>query len=360
MAIGQNGTVGGNNIQYDPSSYPAVIGYDKIGIFAGMFNNASVYEPRFSLRGSGGNYLRWNGSTLDINGDIFANSGTFNGTINASAGNFVGNMTVAGNLTGDAVRTYQPGVAMVPNRLLNFRNLIPAVSSSTGIYTLYRETGVEGSISVQATPGDAKTQIDYDLTAVTYTARYIAGYARIDKSMLQDLPFLQSALPQMLLRDFYKAEDAKFYADLSGAATGSTTTTATVDVEQIIDYITNLEGADFAVNGIVVNPKQWGRLLLTKPSDYSIPGGVTITSDGNIAIAGIPVFKSSFIADDKVLLGDWNMAKRVVVDDLKVEFFEQDSDNIQKNLVTVRIEAREVLAIDRLDAFVFADLGNVA
>jgi hypothetical protein len=100
--------------------------------------------------------------------------------------------------------------------------------------------------------------------------------------------------------------------------------------------------------------------LLTKPADYSIPGGVTITPDGNIAIAGIPIFKSSFIADDKVLVGDWNMAKRVVVDDLKVEFFEQDSDNIQKNLVTVRIEAREVLAIDRVDAFVFADLGNVA
>lgn len=272
----------------------------------------------------------------------------------------VGNMTVAGNLTGDAQRTYQPGVAAVPNRLLNFRDLIPAVSSATGIYTLYRETGSEGSISVQSTPGDAKTQIDYDLTAVTYTARYIAGFARIDKSMLQDLPFLQTALPQMLLRDFYKAEDAKFYADLSGAATGSTTTSATVDVEQIIDYVANLESADFAVNGIVVNPKQWARLITTKPADYSVPGGVTITADGNIAIAGIPVYKSSFIADDKVLLGDWNMAKRVVVDDLKVEFFEQDSDNVQKNLVTCRIEAREVLAIDRLDAFVFADLGNVA
>lgn len=272
----------------------------------------------------------------------------------------VGNMTVAGNLTGDAIRTYQPGVAMVPNRLLNFRNLIPSVSSATGIYTLYRETGSEGSISVQSTPGDAKTQIDYDLTAVTYTARYIAGYARVDKSMLQDLPFLQSALPEMLLRDFYKAEDAKFFTDLSGAATGSTTTSATVDVEQIIDYVANLEGADFQVNGIVVNPKQWARLITTKPADYSVPGGVTITADGNIAIAGIPVFKSSFIADDKVLLGDWNMAKRVVVDDLKIEFFEQDSDNVQKNLVTVRIEAREVLAIDRPDAFVYADLGNVA
>lgn len=272
----------------------------------------------------------------------------------------VGNMTVSANLTGDAQRTYQPGVAAVPNRLLNFRDLIPAVSSATGIYTLYRETGSEGSISEQGTPGNAKTQIDYDLTAVTYTARYIAGFARVDKSMLQDLPFLQTALPQMLLRDFYKAEDAKFYADLSGAATGSTTTSATVDVEQIIDYVANLESADFQVNGIVVNPKQWARLVVTKPADYSVPGGVTIDANGNINIAGIPVYKSSFIADDKVLLGDWNMAKRVVVDDLKVEFFEQDSDNVQKNLVTCRIEAREVLAIDRLDAFVFADLGNVA
>jgi HK97 family phage major capsid protein len=271
-----------------------------------------------------------------------------------------GVMTTTANLTGDAVRTYQPGVAMVPTRKVNFRDLIPAVNSATGIYTLYRETGSAGSIGVQANFGDPKNLVDYDLTAVTFTARYIAGYARVDKSMLQDLPFLQSALPDMLLRDFYKAEDSNFYTVLSGAATGSTTTTATVDAEQIIDYIANLESNDFSVNGIVVNPKQWARLLQTKPSDYSVPGGFTITAGGEIAIAGIPVFKSSFVADDKVLLGDWNMAKRVVVDDLKVEFFEQDSDNVQRNLVTVRIEAREVLAIDRPDAFVFADLGNVA
>jgi HK97 family phage major capsid protein len=271
-----------------------------------------------------------------------------------------GVMTTTANLTGDAVRTYQPGVAMVPSRKVNFRDLIPAVNSATGIYTLYRETGSAGSIGVQANFGDPKNLVDYDLTAVTFTARYIAGYARVDKSMLQDLPFLQSALPDMLLRDFYKAEDSNFYTVLSGAATGSTTTTATVDAEQIIDYIANLESNDFSVNGIVVNPKQWARLLQTKPADYSVPGGFTITAGGEIAIAGIPVFKSSFVADDKVLLGDWNMAKRVVVDDLKVEFFEQDSDNVQRNLVTVRIEAREVLAIDRPDAFVFADLGNVA
>jgi hypothetical protein len=39
-----------------------------------MYNGAT-YEPRFSLRGSGGNYLRWNGSTLDISGAITVTGG---------------------------------------------------------------------------------------------------------------------------------------------------------------------------------------------------------------------------------------------------------------------------------------------
>ena len=41
-----------------------------------MYNNSSVYEPRFSLRGSGGNYLRWNGSALEMNGSITISGGS--------------------------------------------------------------------------------------------------------------------------------------------------------------------------------------------------------------------------------------------------------------------------------------------
>jgi HK97 family phage major capsid protein len=273
----------------------------------------------------------------------------------------VGTMTSANNLTGDVVRTYQQNPALVPSPLLNMRDLVPAINSATGAYVIYRETGGEGSISSQATPGDPKTQKDYDLTAVIYNATYIAGFVRIAKQMLQDLPFMQTALPQMLLRDFYKAENSIMYTALSTAATGSTTTTYTADVEQIIDWTANLEAADFSVNGIVINPKDWATILITHPTNaaYSVPGGVVINPlTGGIMIAGIPVYKASFIPKDKVLLGDWSQAKRVVVDDLKVEFFEQDSDNVQRNLVTVRVESREVLAIDRPDAFVFGDLGN--
>lgn len=274
----------------------------------------------------------------------------------------VGTMTSANNLTGDVVRTYQSYPALVPSPLLNMRDLVGSVNSATGSYVIYRETGAEGSISEQTTPGNPKTQRDYDLTQVIFTANYIAGFVRIAKQMLQDLPFMQTALPQMLLRDFYKAENTIMYTALSTAATGSTTTSYTADVEQIIDWVANLEAADFPVNGIVINPKDWATILITHPTNaaYSVPGGVVINPvTGGIMIAGIPVYKASFIPRDKVLLGDWTQAKRVVVDDLKVEFFEQDSDNVQRNLITVRVESREVLAIDRPDAFVFADLGNV-
>jgi HK97 family phage major capsid protein len=269
----------------------------------------------------------------------------------------VGDMTVANNLTGSSVFTYQPGVAMVPAQIINFADLVPTVNSATGTYVIYRETGGEGSIAVTA-PGVSKPQKDYDLTAVTFNASYIAGYTRYAKQMAQDLPFLTSFLPQALRRDYFKAENAIFYAALAAAATVSTTA-KTVDVEQLIDDLGTLESLDYAANGIVVNPKDWANIAVTKPNDYSLPGIVSFVN-GKLTINGVPVYKASWIPADKYLIGDWSYAKKIVTDGLAVEFFEQDADNVTKNLITARIESRTVLGIDMPTAFILGDFGNVA
>jgi HK97 family phage major capsid protein len=267
----------------------------------------------------------------------------------------VGDMTVSANLTGASVATYQPGAALVPSQLINFADLVPTVNSATGTYVIYRETGGEGSISAQ-TPGVAKTQKDYDFTAVTFNAAYIAGYARYAKQMAQDLPFLASSLPTMLRRDYFKAENLNFYTALAAAATVSTSA-KTVDVEQVIDDMGTLEATDYMVNGIVMNPKDWASIAMTKPNDYSLPGIVQFVN-GKLTINGIPVYKASWIPVDKYLIGDWSYAKKVVVDGLAVEFFEQDADNVTKNLITARIESRTVLGIDMPAAFILGDFGN--
>jgi HK97 family phage major capsid protein len=270
----------------------------------------------------------------------------------------VGDMTIAANLTGGAVKTYQPGVVMNPSQKINFSDLVPTISSATGIYIVYKENGAgEGSISTQ-TEGGNKSQRDYDFTEVTYNASYLSGYTRFSKQMSQDLPFLQSFLPDALRRDYLKAENLQFYTALAAAATASTTA-KTVDVEQVVDDMGALEAADYEANGIVMNPKDWYSIALTKPSDYSLPG-VVMFQNGVLTINGVPVYKATWCPVDKYIIGDWSNAKKVAVDGLAVEFFEQDGNNVTQNKITARIEQRVVLAIDDAKGFILGDFGNVA
>jgi ribosomal protein L9 len=264
----------------------------------------------------------------------------------------VGTMTLGNNLTGDGQATYNQRQGLVPAQKVNFRDLIPTAVSPTGLYVTYRETGTEGSIGIQ-TEGNPKSQIDYDLTEVKVVSDYIAGFARFSKQMMFQLPFLQNTLQRMLLRDFYKKENATFFNVASLAATGSTTTAATVDAEQLVDWIANQLDANFDASFALVSYAQWADLLKTKPTDYSVPGGFAIDANGNIRIAGVPVIGASWVTNDKALIIDANYIERVETEGLRVEFSYEDSDNFQRNLVTARVECFEDINIMRTDAMIY-------
>jgi HK97 family phage major capsid protein len=271
------------------------------------------------------------------------------------------NMTTSGNLTGSPVISYIPTPVILPRQAINFRDLVPAIQTSTGLITIFRENGLtspqEGAIAQQLTQGALKEQIGYDFTNVQFTANYISGFVRISKQMLQDLPFLQSYLPQMLLRDYYKRENAIFVAAQISAALG-TNSAGGNDAETFINDIALLEENNFTVNGIVTTPTVWGKIMKTGyPStgtSYSVPGGFTIAANGDVMVAGIPVIKASWMPSGDAIIADWSQSQVATVDGLKVEFFEQDSDNVQRNLITVRVEARVVLITGQPYAFTVA------
>ncbi len=271
------------------------------------------------------------------------------------------NMTTAGNLTGSPVISYLPTPVILPRQAINVRDLVPAVQTATGLITLFRENGLtspqEGALAAQTTQGALKEQVGYDFTNVQFTANYIGGFVRISKQMLQDLPFLQSYLPQMLLRDYYKRENAIFVAALIAAALGSAQSGGN-DAEKFINNIAALETNNFTVNGIVVTPTIWATLMLTgypsTATSYSVPGGITISPNGDVMIAGVPVIKASWMPTGDAIIGDWSQAQVATVDGLKVEFFEQDSDNVQRNLITVRVECRCVFITGQPYAFTVA------
>ena len=282
----------------------------------------------------------------------------------------VGNMTEAVNLTGDITRQYANQVYALPSRKVHMRSLLPIGSLSQGLFTFPYESGGEGAPATQ-TQGSAKAQVDFDITMKDAAAQYIAGYVRISRQMLDDIPAMTSFLQSRLLEKYLVAEDAQILSgdgtapNLQGilpvatAATGA----ATVDVEQLVQAIAQLETSNYSATGILVNPTDWAAIMNTKNTNsaYTLPASTVVTTDGSVSIAGIPLYKSTAIAVDKFVVGDWSMGAQIMQNQgISVQFSEFDGDNFTKNMITVRVEARIALPIYYTGAWIYGDFGNVA
>jgi HK97 family phage major capsid protein len=287
--------------------------------------------------------------------ELKSSGGSF--TMNLKA---VGNMLLSSSLTGDSVATYNQQQAILPAQKLNFRDLVSTVQSATGTFVTYKESGSEGAITAQ-TEGADKGQIDYDLTEVKTVNAYIAGFATFSKQMMKSLPFIEQTLTRMMLRDFFKAENASFFGTVSAAATGSTTHAATDDVEEIIQLIGNQKTANFNASYALVSPAQMARLIIGTYNKgyYAGAGAVVLNGVGGLTIFGTPVFEASWVTDDKVLIFDRDYIERVEVEGLNVTFSYENGSNFVQNLVTARIECYEAVNLMLPTAAIYADLGNV-
>lgn len=282
----------------------------------------------------------------------------------------VGSMTEAVNLTGDIPRAYANQVYGLPSRKVHVRSLLPVGSISQGLFTFPYESGGEGAPAAQV-QGSAKAQVDFDITMANAPAQVIAGYVRISRQMLDDVPAMTSFLQARLLEKYLVAEDAQLLSGngtapnlqgILGVATAATGG-ATVDVEQLVQAISQVEASNYSATGILINPLDWANIVNTKntASAYSLPGSTVVTTDGQLSIAGIPIFKSTAIAADSFLVGDWSMGAQIMQrDGISVQFSEFDGNNFTENMITVRVEARIAFPIYYAGAFVKGDFGNVA
>ena len=269
----------------------------------------------------------------------------------------VGDMTLSASLTGDQPRDYSMVVAGVPRQLVNFADLVQSVSISGGTWTFPKETGSEGAIATQ-TEGSAKSQIDYDFTMVDVNTDFIAGYATYSKKMSNNLPFLESYLPEAMTRDYWIQENSTFNTALiAGATASSEIITGKNKIEMLINEIATLEGLNFSPNGIALSPADFYSILKTEKSTgagYGLPGVVSF-ENGQLRINGIPLFKVNWLAANKYHVADWSQVKKVVTEGLSVAFSTEDGDNFKKNNITARVEAQVGLAVERGDACIYGD-----
>ena len=252
----------------------------------------------------------------------------------------VGVMTLASNLTGNAYVSYVDNPflrSFVNPHLRSVFNIIPV---STGSVSFPRGNTPVGTGSFgKQTEGSAKAQVDYDVTVVNTALQFIAGYAKVSRQMIDDLPFLQAYLQSSLIEDFQKAEDTFYLNAIASSATAGVTSGANT-AEKFIDYVAQLGALNWTPNLSLTTHAGWAGLLKTKPSDYSVPGGVVIDNNGNVRIVGVPVIPHSLVTSGKIYVMDTTKYAIAQQSGLAVRSTEFDQDDFIKNLITFRCEAR--------------------
>lgn len=271
----------------------------------------------------------------------------------------VGDMSLT-NISGGGYTNYNNTPAVLPNQLINARDLVPAVFSENGDYTYWRETGTEGSISHQ-TEGSEKSQIDYDFTKVNKVTKYLAGFARFSKQLMTNMAWLQSTLPRLLQRDFFVKENDYFWDRMVTDATGYATTTEAHDGKAIIDVLMGRLGQNFNSSYVLCHPLAVGRILklLFDGGYYFASGSIVGDQNGNVRIAGVPVIPVSWAKSyDDIVVIDRDYVERVYTTPLSIEFSYEDYKNFTENKVTARIECQEEFNVLLPQAVSTMDLGN--
>jgi hypothetical protein len=274
-----------------------------------------------------------------------------------------GILLTSDHLTGDSQATYGPSPILYKGHRINFRDLLPTVFSPTGLYVQYRENSAAGTATVaRQTEGSAKQTMDYAFTEVKTATQYVAGTLRFAKQMARNLPWMQGTLPRLMLRDFYMSENTLFFATASAAATGSTTTVETADEKQLIDLITNQLDANFDPSFILMSNKGVARILknLYGTGYYFGSGSIIGNQDGTVKIMNTQIINASWVTADKAFIFDRDYLERIEVESLAVEFFEQDQDNVPKNLITARIECMEEINPMLPSSMIYTDMGNAS
>lgn len=283
----------------------------------------------------------------------------------------VGDVTTS-NVTGGSLYGQQmrPGIIEQPKRKVHVRDLVPVGSAGPGnTYTFMRENGDgEGAIAPTAETS-TKPQIDVDLVEATVNFETIAGWLRISRKAMRNIPgmisFLQSRLPEKLLR----IEDNQLlYGDgntpnIKGITITGNHTDADMNYGQLairlIDAIAQLEDEEEReATGVLVRPRDYYNFFKNQASgsgEFDLPKNFVFTGN-QLFISGVPVYASTALTYGDYIVGDWRMGAQLLVQEgMRLEFFEQDGTNVRENKVTVRIEETVAFPVYGDDYFIYGN-----
>lgn len=274
--------------------------------------------------------------------------------------------TVGANIN---LKTYTDAEAISTNKIIDYdknpvnimpaldvRDLFGAETISGNALTYYVIGGAEGLSAVDGTAeGAAKDRIHIPYTPTTAALTKIAAYFKETDELINDAPFLESAIRNRGVYEFQKAIETYLVGALAGT-TGVQVSGTAVNFDNILaakqDIIAD---TGYIPDAMIINPSDWSTLLQAKDSNLQyLLGGPGFGSYGNgnyfanPKVWGMDVVQSAAVTEGAPIVGAFKPAASVVTqagNGQRVEVSNSDQDDFIKNMVTVRIEERLVLAV---------------
>lgn len=317
-------------------------------------------------------------------GQQFVESDAFKGARSNGTDAFRVNKTLSGLAAsaGSLVRPdRRPDVVSNAERVSFIRQLIQSIPTSSNAVEVMRENVFTNNAGVQApaSPSTAigagewqtKGQSNVTYSLVTVPVRTMAHWIPASRQVLSDAPMLQRLVDSKLMYGLNLLSDAQL---LFGDGTNQNLTGLMVDsgvetvgqiaagttaanrpgamLDHIRAAITRCQTFEYYnVNGVVLNPQDWGTLETAKGSDGHYIW-VSVPTGGESRLWRVPVIVSNAMTTGNFLLGDWTMGATIYDrEQMDIRVSESHSDYFVKNGVAILAEERYGFGIELPKAF---------
>ncbi len=240
-------------------------------------------------------------------------------------------------------------------RRLRVADAIPSGSTSSNMVEYTRELAFTNS-AAETAEGDTKPQSAITFELQNAPVRTIAHWLKLSKQVRDDAPALQSHIDGRLRYGVELRIDNQLLTgngtgqNLEGLlADGNYTSFSPVAGETQLDSLNRMkylvDASDYLATAIMINPKTWGEIERIKGDDDHYVVGNPLSPIGPV-LWGLPLVITNAMPEGKAHVSGINvLAQTFTRSGTVVEIFEQDETNVQKNLLTVRAEARLALAV---------------
>ena len=240
---------------------------------------------------------------------------------------------------------------------LNVLDLFAKKTIADPIYSWNVYSSTTGSVGTTA-EGATKNKLTYNYVPKTATLQKVTGLIKMTEELFDDAPYLADAINQDLVDDLNANRQTQAVTTLlatSGLLTASVTYSTVVDIfKGILNAVADVEDTtNIPCDSVVVTPTIWKMLRGATDQDGHFYAGDPFSDAEYSRLFELTFVKNADVTANHIIVGAFNRGAELVskADGVRVDSTNSNDVDFEKNLVSVRAEAREILAVKRPACF---------